>query len=493
MIVKNITIVGGGTAGWLTAAYLSKQVPHLNITLVDKIVPSTVGVGEGTLLNLREFLDECGFPEHEWLVNSDGSYKSAILFANWMEPGKDIWHPFFKRPTVVNQNTNMRIQDLWTQNQDLNFNKYASALYETSINNKVDTENLASYAYHVDCGKLVNYVHKKLQNKITFIQSDVINVNRDKHIITSLELENGANLKSDLFVDCTGWRNILGKPNQRVDFDQLFCNAAIAGHVPYNDRDAELNPYVISEAVDHGWIWNIPVATRIGSGLVFNKDVTDIEEAKRYFCEYWDNRISPDELKVLDWSPYYYKDMWDGNRVSIGLSSGFIEPLESTGVAMITAGITQLCNGIREQYVHQLDIDYFNNQMSILYEDCADFVSMHYYNNKRTTPFWNYVKENFKITERMQYYIDVMKDPNQLLPYDGHYNSIFIGANWTTWVAQMNIDIAPRNTGFSQEIARELLVKEYILQEKYRSSHSVLHSTVVDRIREQFKVLNENS
>ena len=493
MIIKNVTIVGGGTAGWLTAAYFSNQLPHLKITLVDKLVPSTVGVGEGTLLNLREFLEECGFPEYEWIVNADGTYKSSILFANWQEEGKDVWHPFYKRATVINKNTGMRLQDLWTQNQDLDFGKYASALYEVSVDNKVDTNRIDSYAYHVDCGKLVSYVHKKLENKITFIQSDVININKENNNITSLELENGSIIHSDLYIDCTGWKNILGKPQDRVDFDRLFCNAAVAGHVPYKDRDAELNPYVISEAVDHGWVWNIPVSTRIGSGLVFNKDVTDVEEAKRYFCEYWDNRISPDDLKVLDWTPYYYKDMWSGNKVAIGLSSGFIEPLESTGVAMITAGITQLCNAIREQYVQQLDIDYFNTQMSILYEDCADFVSMHYYDNKRTTPFWNFVKENFKVTERMQFYLDQMQDPKQPLPYDGHYNSIFIGANWTTWFTQMDIDIVARDTGFSQEQAREVLIKEYILQEKYCSSHSVLHSTTIDRIREQYKIVNENS
>ena len=113
---------------------------------------------------------------------------------------------------------------------------------------------------------------------------------------------------------------------------------------------------------------------------------------------------------------------------------------------------------------------------------------MHYYGNKRITPFWNFVKEKFKITPRMQFYLDQMKDKKQPLPYDGHYNSIFIGANWTTWFAQMDVEI-----GFSQEQARELLLKEFILQEKYSSSHGVSHSITVDRITEQFKVLNENN
>lgn len=493
MIVKNVTIVGGGTAGWLTAAYLSKQIPNLHITLLDKVIPSSVGVGEGTLLNLRDFLNECGFAEYDWMVNTDATYKSAVMFANWQEPGKDIWHPFFKRPTVVNSDTNIRLQDLWTQNQDLNFAKYASALYEASLDSKIDIEKINSYAYHIDAGKLVTYVHEKLKNKIRFIKSDVVAVNKDNDNIKSLELENGDIIESDLYIDCTGWKNILGRPKEKIEFDRLFCNAAVAGHVPYMDKSKEMHPYAKCEAVDHGWIWNIAVATRIGSGLVFNKDITGIDEAKEYLCNYWNNRITPDKLRVLDWSPYYYTDMWSGNRVAIGLSSGFIEPLESTGIAMITAGITRLCNAIREQYVHPLDIDFFNTQMTLLYEDCADFVSMHYYDNARSTPFWNYVKENFKITERMQYYLDRMKDPSQPVPYDGHYDTIFIGGNWTTILSQMNIDIATRNTGLSQDNARELMIKEYILQEKYCSSHSVPHHNYIDRIREQYKVINENS
>ena len=180
--------------------------------------------------------------------------------------------------------------------------------------------------------------------------------------------------------------------------------------------------------------------------------------------------------------------MWEGNRVSIGLSSGFIEPLESTGVGMITAGITQLCNAIREEYVTQLDIDYFNLQLSIIYEDCADFVSMHYFENKRDTPFWNFVKSKFYITDRMEHYINRMKDPDQPLPYAGHWNSMFIGTNWTTWLAQMDFKIAERNTNFTKEDARLILIEEYILKEKYKSLHGVIHSAEIDRLREQFNL-----
>lgn len=490
MNLTDITIVGGGTAGWLTAAYLRNQIPTLNITLIDKKVPDTVGVGEGTLLNIGEFLEECGFEFTDWFVKTDSTFKSSILFKNWQQDGKDIWHPFYKRPTQIEGN--FRVQDLWTQNQDLSFAKYASALYEVSLNNKINPHSLDNYAYHIDCGKLVKYIQNKIH--INYIDSEVISVNSTDDTIKTITLLNGNSITSDLFIDCTGWKNILGKPTQKIKLeDRLFCNTALAGHVPYKNKEQELNPYVISEAVDHGWIWNIPVYSRIGSGLVFNRDITDIEEAKQYFVDYWDNRISKDDLKVLDWSPYYYKNMWSGNKVCIGLSAGFIEPLESTGVAMITSGITQLTNAIREQYVTKYDIEYFNTQMQIFFEDCADFVSMHYYKNKRKTKFWNWVNNKFVITDRMKYYINKMKDPNSPLPYDGHYNSIFIGCNWTTWLCQMDFEIASRNTGFDEEQSRERLIKEYILEEKYSSSRGVDHTTNLDRVHEQYRVLNENS
>ncbi len=161
MNLTDITIVGGGTAGWLTAAYLRNQIPTLNITLIDKKVPDTVGVGEGTLLNIGEFLEECGFEFTDWFVKTDSTFKSSILFKNWQEDGKDIWHPFYKRPTQIEGN--FRVQDLWTQNQDLSFAKYASALYEVSLNNKINPHSLDNYAYHIDCGKLVKYIQNKIK------------------------------------------------------------------------------------------------------------------------------------------------------------------------------------------------------------------------------------------------------------------------------------------------------------------------------------------
>jgi tryptophan halogenase len=489
MQVRKITIVGGGTSGWLTAAYMSHNMPQLQIELIDKVYGDSVGVGEGTLLSLGLFLDECGFDFDEWFYEVGASYKSAILFKNWLGHGKDVWHPFDKRNVKINQK--YRLLDYWSQNQDLDFKKYASGFYETSVvHNKVDLTSPKSYAYHIDCGKLVSYIQKKLKDKIQFIRSDVAEIKTDlDENIECLILQNGTQTKADLYIDCTGWKGLLKTGKKKIDLsDRLFCNTAVAGHVPYLNRKEELKPYVISEAVDHGWIWNIPVADRIGSGLVFNRDQTSIEEAKAFFVSYWDNRIKIENLKVLDWSPYYLEDMWSGNVIKIGLSAGFIEPLESTGVGLITYAAGQLNNALQSQWVSKDNVDYFNLQMKIVFEDCVDFVSMHYHKNERNTKFWKWVESRIKPSQKMQHYLNLLDDPTMSVPHGGQYNGVFVGINWTNWLIEMGYNIAPRDTNLPKELARELVVSNYIKQEKHRHLHSVFHADEIDRFHEFKKI-----
>ena len=488
MKVNTITVVGGGTSGWLTAAYLAHNFPEVNITIVDKEVGTPVGVGEGTLLNLKPFLAECGFSVDEWFPAVDATYKSAIMFANWEGPGKDVWHPFYKGNRPVDEG--FGIHDVWTQAQHYDFKKYAMSHYDASVlHNAVDAGSTQEYAYHIDCSKLVAFVQSKITGRVDIIRSDVVNVEYSNNNIKELTLKNGSKIASDLFVDCTGFKNILKAPTKRITLEgRLFCNTAIAGHVPYKNRDEELKPYVVSEAVDHGWIWNIPVVSRIGSGLVFNRDVTSIDEAKDYFVSYWNNRVKKEDLKVIDWTPFYNEDMWDGNVVRIGLSAGFIEPLESTGVALITAGITQLSNAIHERYYTEENIKFFNLQMKLYFEDSIDFVSMHYAKTNRTSKFWTWVKDTWKPSGRMLHYLEQLNDPSIPIPYNGKFNYIFDGANWSIWLIQLGYSVAKRNSRIPDNLAEEILNKNYIRYEKYRHVWSRHHASEIDRLTEFYKL-----
>jgi hypothetical protein len=489
MNVSSITIVGGGTSGWLAAAYLYKNQPDIKITVVDKEIGTPIGVGEATLLSFKPFMEECGFKIEDWFSALDTGYKSGILFSNWRHPNDNIWHPFYKGNRKLRNSVN--VWDSWSCNQHLDFKKYALSCYDVSIDyNALDANSIDNYAFHVDCGKLVVFLQEKLKDKINIIRSDVMKVNyTDSNAIESLELKNKELIQSDLYIDCTGFKNVLRKPTNRIDLsDRLFVNTAIACPIPYQNRAAEFKPYAECEAVDHGWIWKIGVASRIGSGMVFNRDITDIDEAKDYFVDHWDNRIKKENIRVIDWDPFYNEDQWAGNVVSIGLSAGFIEPLESTGIGLITYGIGQLNSAIYERRFSDIDRTNFNLQMKILFEDCVDFVSMHYANSSRSSKFWNWVNAKFQPSSRMNHFIEELSNSNISVPNAGKYNYMFGGSNWSLMLIQLGYQPANRNLSISDDIAAELLVKNYIEHEKNRHIWSRPHSKEVDRIAELTKL-----
>ena len=490
MKTKTVTIVGGGTSAWLTAAYLSKNNSALDITVVDKEIGTPVGVGEATLLNFKSFMDECGFNEKEWMVEVSAGYKSAIMFTNWREPGNDIWHPFYKNNKNIIGNS-VSLWNLWSKTQDLDFKKYALGMYDSSVlHNTIDVNDIEYYAHHVDCGKLVVYIQNQIKNKINIIQSDVVSVDSNDDKVNYIELKNGQQITSDLYVDCTGFNQVLRTPSTKIDLqDRLFVNTAVACPVPYQDKDEEFKPYAVCEGVDHGWIWKIGVETRIGSGMVFNRHITDIEEAKDYFVAHWNNRISKDKVRVINWDPFYIQDQWKGNVVNIGLSAGFIEPLESTSIGLITVGATQLSNALCEQRYIQDDINYYNQFLKTLYEDAVDFVSAHYANNLKTTNFWNYVKDTFVPSSRMLHHLELLKDPAVPVPFNGRYNYMFGGSNWTLLLQQLGYPVSPRNIPIGNDDAKELLIKHYVLHEKNRHTISRHHNAEISRLNQEYNIL----
>jgi tryptophan halogenase len=484
MKVETITIVGGGTSAWMAAAYLYHNHPAISITVVDKEVGNSIGVGEATLLSFAPFMEECGFPIHDWFSKLDSGYKSGILFTNWQKQDQNIWHPFFKGNKKIDEF--FHLWDTWSLNQDLDFKTYATGEYSNSVIHNHCDPQASGYAYHINCGKLVLYIQDRLKDKIRIIKSEVVDVNKTaEDQISFLELKDGTRIHSDLYVDCTGFHSILKKSKSRVDLEgRLFVNTAVVCQVPYLDRYNEFKPYAECEAVDHGWIWKIGVNERIGSGMVFNRNITDVDDAKKYFVNHWNDRIKLENVRSINWDPFYNRDQWSGNIVQIGLSAGFIEPLESTGVGLITAGITQLSNALFEQWYSENDVNNFNGLMIALFEDCVEFVSMHYADNPRTSEFWRYVSSTFKPSQRMLHYINRLKDPNNKVPVDSKYNYMFGGSSWSMFLQQLGYEIAPRNIPYTKEHARNLLVSNYIEHEKNKHVWSRHHSSEIDRVNE---------
>lgn len=456
-MIKEVVILGGGSSAWLCAAYLSANTEHINITLVDKEVGEPVGVGEATLLNFENFLFNCGFNKQEWFYEIDATYKSGILFPNWGKQGNAVWHPFWLNVSLDNlNNVPLTLYDCWSHwPEEYKFTKL-SASFEISLLNKINPTQMNTYAYHIDCGKLVCWLQKKLKDKITIVNSEMTEINRDKNRhITSIKLKNNSIVTGDFFVDCSGFAGLLADNPQRINLDnRLFCNTAVAGHIEYLDRDAELTPFVISEAVEDGWIWRIPVQSRIGSGLVFNRNITSPDQAKINFCRYWEGRITPEQLKIIDWTPYYRNNPWEHNTVAIGLSSGFIEPLESTGLALTQSGIVNICNIIKSHYWTDSDREKYNLNSIAEYNDCVDFVNMHYATSDFDSPFWNWVRKNYQSSNLLDFYLESVSNND---PFLNHGKGIlFSGANWTCWLTQLNYPVGIKNT-VAAETAKKLL------------------------------------
>mgnify|MGYP001173180635 FL=1 len=464
-MINKVVIVGGGTSGWLTAASVLHKIPNVQVTLIDKEVSTPVGVGEATLLQFDQFMqDECGFDRGEWIAALDAIPKSGILFPDW--GGNDVWHPFYF--SFVGEN--LPLCDAWTHTD---YDLRSLLVHDPKIfGQNIDLNDMQSYAYHIDCSKLVKFIKKKLEGKIKTIDSEVIFARRDNHNnIIELMLSDHSGVPGDVFFDCTGFKQVLKNDSDPVKLlGRLFCDTAVAGHVDYID-DSEKNPYVSCPAVDHGWIWKIPLQSRLGTGLVFNRSITSVDEATNYFKEYWSGRVREETVKVIDWTPYYDRKMWSANVISIGLSAGFIEPLESTGIALITEAITKSVQVLSGKVFNEHDADLFNSYMKMMFEGCADFVSMHYDNSKKDTKFWRFVRETYNISDQHQTYIDNMKscEPSMVTGKP----AMFGGANWIYWMIQLGYDFS-KKTYLSEEHARDRI--DYFLQYKNSLPMNIIHT-----------------
>ena len=402
-----LVIVGGGSSAWLVAAYLVHNCPNFNITIIDKEVGAPVGVGEATLLNFRSFLENCGFVLDEWFDELEATKKLGILFPNWIEENKSVSHPFHVIPVTAAEEYNQRLS--------------------------IQLEDSSNVSYHLNCGKLTTFLQKQLEGKVTFEKSDVEHVERKGNQVTKLVLKNKKEICGDLFIDCTGFKSLLKDRQDKITLkDRLICDTAVAGSIDYLSNGEKL-PYVICEAVEEGWVWSIPLQKRIGSGFIFNREITNTQTAKEFFVSYWANRITKEKLKVIDWTPYYDKHIWRGNVVSIGLSAGFLEPLESTGLALAMEGVYQLSKRIHKQFYNQNDIKLYNAMMTMFFENSIDFVNMHYLVSKRKGVFWD---KGRQLKKSKKYLLYETRSKNRDFSVVFTDSDFFTSFNWHCWLIQ---------------------------------------------------------
>jgi tryptophan halogenase len=404
-----IVIVGGGTAGWMSAACIRRRLraEDYSVTLIESDEIGTVGVGEATLPHIKIFNDMLGVDEAQFMRETRATFKLGIQFCNWDKAGDCYIHPFgaFGEPWggVEFQHHYFRAVQAGRQRfplQDYSYSVVAarSNAFEFPNEDRKSIRSTYSYAYHFDAGLYAAYLRTwAIERGVRRIEGQVCDVGRNPTTgdLTELTLKSGERIAGDLFIDCSGFRSLLLGKILGVAWQDwthwLPCDRALA--VPCK-RVGALTPYTRATARRAGWTWRIPLQHRTGNGYVFSSRFIADGEARDALLGVLDG-AAQGEPRLLRFAPGRRERAWAGNCVAIGLASGFLEPLESTSIYLIQAAVTDLVN-LMPRPGSGTDprlVDEFNRLNEMQYERIRDFLVLHYTANGRVgEPLWDYVR-----------------------------------------------------------------------------------------------------
>lgn len=421
--VKTIAIVGGGSAGWMSAATLSKFLPDCNITVIESPNIPRVGVGESTLGQIRNWLYHLDIKEEDFITEVDGSYKLGIKFTDfYKKDGGYFFYPFgvpyVTESSVFHLNTWQVKKHYYPETAPDDYARtWYSGVALMESNKFYDNFDGAlqnfrpdiHVAYHFDAIKFADWLKNVycFNSGVEVLSAEVANIKTSENGIESLVLDNGEEFSADLYVDCTGFKSLLlgdalEEPFESYD-DILPNNRAWATQIPYTDKEKEMEPYTNCTAIGNGWVWNIPSWSRIGTGYVYSDKYTSPEEALEEFKAHLDSdkMTVPDserskslEFRELRFKPGIHKKTWVKNVVAIGLSAGFIEPLESNGLFTVHEFLIKLVKSLDRGEVTQWDRDVYNYSTKTMFDDFAQFVALHYaLSGRDDTPYWQDINE----------------------------------------------------------------------------------------------------
>ncbi|WP_394829178.1 tryptophan halogenase family protein [Pendulispora albinea] len=416
-LIKDVVILGGGTAGWMTASYLSKALPGVKITLVESAAVPKIGVGEATIPNLQKvFFDFLGIPETKWMKFVNGGFKSAVKFVNWRkpQPGRsNHFYHLFGNPASCD---GIPLTHYWLLKKQAGFQtpmEYACYPQAAALDDKrapclLDGSRQMHHAWHFDAHLVADYLRGwSIERGVTHIIDDYESVTLDErgHIV-SLSTKGGRTIAGDLFVDCSGFRGLLINQAMQEPFidmsDHLLCDSAVAGQMPHDDARNGVEPYTSSIAMNAGWTWKIPMLGRFGSGYVFSSKFSTREQATADFRALW-NVPEGQPLNHIKFRVGRNARAWVKNCVGIGLSSCFLEPLESTGIYFIYASLYQLVKHFPDRSFDERLIARFNAEVEFMYDDCRDFVQAHYFMAQRDdTAFWRANRHELRLSDNIK-------------------------------------------------------------------------------------------
>lgn len=399
--IKHVVILGGGTAGWISASLLIKMLGKaIQVTLVESEQIGIVGVGEATIPPMLNFNMALGIDEAEFLRETKGSIKLGIQFENWGQLGDGYMHAF---GSIGKEFPSCSFHHFWLRSRqlgmDFDFWDFSLAYQAAKKNkfaklNRIEGVNLPglSYAYHFDAGLYAQYLRryseklgvKRIEGKVEHVK-----LNPENGDVQSLQLDNGQQVAGDLFLDCTGLHSLLIEKTLNTGFEDwshwLPADSAMA--VPCASVEP-ITPYTRSIAHPKGWQWRIPLQHRIGNGFVYSSKYCSDDEARTTLM----NNLDGDALaepRIIRFKTGRRLKQWNRNVISIGLSSGFLEPLESTSIHLIQSGVLRLLKFFPNHGICPQERDEYNRQSKIEFEQIRDFIILHYKLNERgDSQYW---------------------------------------------------------------------------------------------------------
>tara|TARA_R110000851_G_scaffold291115_1_gene445407 strand:+ start:434 stop:1981 length:1548 start_codon:yes stop_codon:yes gene_type:complete len=408
--VNNIVIIGGGTAGFMTATTFVRLFPKKKITLIESPNIKTVGVGESTIVQFRQWLSLVRIKDEDFMKHCDAVYKLSLRFTNFnkIDSGR-VEYPFSHPEPIDNNRLNLWFfKKLISPNTPLT--DYADSFYPMMAlvnNNKVyKGKELGNFnfktdtAFHFDATKFALWLRDNIcKGKINHIKSEVKEIKTNDDGIESLTLDNGDVITGDLFIDCTGFKSLLLGETMKEPFisynDIIPNNKAWATHVEYTNKEKQLVGVTNATALKNGWVWNIPLWSKIGTGYVYSDKFTTDEKALTEFKKHLKKQkfdITNSKFVNIKMKIGIHKRLFVKNVVAIGLSAGFIEPLESNGLYTVHEFIQNLTRMFERDSITQWDKDTFNYSCRNTFRNLAEFVSLHYALSERDdTKYWNEV------------------------------------------------------------------------------------------------------
>ena len=449
--IKDIVIVGGGTAGWMTAAALSTMLNgRYNIRLIESDEIGIVGVGEATIPMIQRFNRVLGIDEHEFMRETHGSFKLGVEFVNWGTLGDRYMHGFGRLGQDL---ATVPFDQYW---QRMHRAGKAAPLEEYSITRmaakankfmppRFDVENSPlrdiNYAYHFDASLYARFLRKLAESRgVIRVEGKITHATQregDGHIDAVL-LESGQRVEGELFVDCSGFRGLLIEQTLKTGYEDwtrwLPADRALA--VPCESA-ADMTPYTRATAHKSGWQWRIPLQHRTGNGHVYCSRFISDDEAAATLLANLDGKALADP-RLIKFQTGMRKQSWNRNVVAIGLASGFLEPIESTSIHLIQTAIQRLVDFFPDRRFSAVDRDEFNRQSRFEYERVRDFIVLHYHLNQRTdSAYWTECA-NMAIPATLQQKMDLYRSHGRVVRVD---NELFSEVAWIQVFEGQNMPI----------------------------------------------------